>query len=198
MQLVKDEISCEDFAVVQSLIYEYAGIALSNAKRVMVHSRLAKRLRALKLPGYPEYLELLQSPQGADERIEFINCLTTNKTDFFRENHHFDFLQQQVFPAWGRHGKLRIWSAACSSGEEPYSIAMCIRESFAEHADTLILATDIDTTVLARAKAGNYRSDQVTGVSPTRLSRFFDRTSTGRESIYSVKKSLRDIIKFGD
>ena len=121
MRTVNDEIHAEDFAVVQRLIYDYAGIALSDAKRVMVHSRLAKRLRALGLASYSDYLELLQGPRGAEERIQFINCLTTNKTDFFRENHHFEFLQQQVFPALGRHGKLRIWSAACSSGEEPYS-----------------------------------------------------------------------------
>ncbi len=141
MPVAKDEIDTADFAVVQSLIYDYAGIALSDAKRVMVHSRLAKRLRANRFHSYSDYLDFLQGPQGADERIEFINCLTTNKTDFFRENHHFEFLQQQVFPGLGRHGKLRIWSAACSSGEEPYSIAMCVRESFSERADTLILGT---------------------------------------------------------
>ena len=197
MRTVNDEIHAEDFAVVQRLIYDYAGIALSDAKRVMVHSRLAKRLRALGLVSYGAYLELLQGPRGTEERIQFINCLTTNKTDFFRENHHFEFLQQQVFPAFGRHGKLRIWSAACSSGEEPYSIAMCVRESFSEHADTLILATDIDTTVLARASSGIYRHDQVSGVSPTRLNRFFEKTKDGRDTSYCVKKCLSEIVKFG-
>lgn len=197
MQAILSEISTEHFKIVQGLIYEYAGIALSDAKRVMVHSRLVKRLRTLRLDDFGDYLALLQSPEGASERIEFINCLTTNKTDFFRESHHFDFLKQKVFPALGRQGKLRIWSAACSSGEEPYSIAMCVRESFSDDVDALILATDIDTAVLARAKAGVYGTEQLSGVSNARLNRFFERTSKGSKANYAVKQSLRDIVKFG-
>ncbi len=192
-----DEIGLEDFQTVQNLIFDYAGIALSDAKRVMVHSRLAKRLRANKMSDYSQYLSHLQSPAGEAERTEFINCLTTNKTDFFRENHHFEFLKQQVFPAFGRHGKLRIWSAACSSGEEPYSIAMCIRESFAEHADTLILATDIDTTILEKATQGVYTEDQISGVSSPRLNRFFNRIKVRGQTTYSVKPTLREIVRIG-
>ena len=134
--LVEQTISERDFRTVQGLIYDLAGIALADSKQIMVQSRLCKRLRALGLDSYSDYIEYLQSPANDSEVTHFINALTTNKTDFFRENHHFDFLTREAFPAIARRAeqcgerRLRIWCSASSTGEEPYTIAMTVREFF--------------------------------------------------------------------
>ncbi len=118
------KLSERDFKTVQKLIYDLAGITLANSKQIMVHGRLAKRVRQLKLRSYSEYIDIVLSGRDPDETTKFINALTTNKTDFFREKHHFDFLMNKAFPALrdkaiaGRQKKLRIWCAASSTGEQ--------------------------------------------------------------------------------
>ncbi len=154
-------LSDKQFKLVQKLIYDQAGISLQDTKQTMVQGRLAKRLRALSLDSFDQYLKYLEKNIDGGEAVEFINCLTTNKTDFFRENHHFQFLSNTLLPKLqsaleAGTQKLRIWSAACSSGEEPYSIAMTLRESLRGSPDMGILASDIDTQVLERCNEGLY------------------------------------------
>ncbi len=157
-------------------------IALGDAKRDMLCARLARRLRHLGLATYAEYYAHLtqHDPEGA-ELARMINCVTTNKTDFFREAHHFDFLRDRVFPdalARAQQGgarRLRIWSAGCSSGEEPYTLALAIREHFGPPAgwDVKILASDIDSDVLAHAEAGVYDAERLRDVPADLRGRYF-------------------------
>ena len=148
-----------DFNRLCELVHAHTGIALSEAKRQMVYGRLARRLRALKLASFADYVELLERAEPA-ELQEFTNAITTNLTSFFREAHHFDYLAEQVLPGIAARasgaGRLRIWSCACSTGEEAYSIAMVLRERQAllGGIDAKILATDLDSNVLATGAAG--------------------------------------------
>ncbi len=198
-------LSAKQFKLVQQLIYEHAGISLHENKQTMVQGRLAKRLRALDMDSFDEYLRFLERNLSGAELVEFINCLTTNKTDFFRENHHFQFLTNTLLPKMkpaldAGLQKLRIWSAACSSGEEPYSIAMTLRESLSSTADVGILASDIDTKVLERCHEGVYLGSRVVDVPKYLLHRYFDKekgTGTDEDTIaWRVKSALRDIIRF--
>ena len=137
------------------------GIFLSEFKATLVYARLAKRLRTLRLESFGEYCELVASPQGRDERYEMLAALTTNVTSFFREGHHFEHLKQCVLPKLldeaRKGGSVRFWSAACSSGQEPYSIALTILPLMPDAGsyDVKILATDIDPHIVAKARKGN-------------------------------------------
>src|ERR1017187_955149 len=148
-----------DFNRIRELVREHTGIALSEAKRQMVYGRLARRLRALRLASFADYVEFLERAEPL-ELQEFTNAITTNLTSFFRESHHFDYLAEHVLPQIaapaGAAGPLRIWSCACSTGEEPYSIAMVLRERRAQLSgvDARILATDLDSNVFAGGAAG--------------------------------------------
>lgn len=144
---------------------------LPDAKQDMVYSRLARRLRALGLKSFAEYCELIQSDSGIDEMGNLINAITTNLTSFFREGHHFEHLRDKVLLPLVTNQKskrLRIWSSACSAGMEPYSIAMTVRSVIKNLAawDARILATDIDTNMLEKGKAGEYNIDQLENIPP--------------------------------
>ncbi|MCI4663436.1 MAG: protein-glutamate O-methyltransferase [Neomegalonema sp.] len=161
------ELTDDDFRQAAALVGQLTGIVIKEHKREMIHSRLSRRLRALGLQSYKAYLEFVQSDAGKNEIGEFINVVTTNLTSFFREDHHFQDLKNKVLAQIAAEGRsrVRIWSSACSSGEEPYSIAMTVRESDAAQAkDLKILATDLDTNILARASAGVYAQDRVTAI----------------------------------
>lgn len=194
-------LSDADFRRICELVREQSGIALTDAKRQMVYGRLVRRLRALKLAGFGEYLELLQRGDPR-ELEEFTNAITTNLTAFFRENHHFEYLADELLPAISEKvkasGRLRIWSSACSTGEEPYSIAVVLREKQAllGHADAKILATDLDSNVLQTAATGVYPAERVAQVSSARLSEYFRRGSGEREGTVQVAPSLRQLITF--
>ena len=165
-----------DFQVIAAMLRATAGIVLSNSKRELVSSRLARRVRALGLSGYTQYRQLVESPAGEAERREMTNALTTNLTSFFREEHHFDYLADPVLSSLlqdtGKR-RLRIWSAACSSGEEPYSIAMVLHKALGSKAgwDARILATDIDSNMVATAAAGRYDDDRMAGIPARYVSR---------------------------
>jgi len=183
-----------DFDRVRKLIYDHAGISLAPIKHDMVYSRLARRLRALKLNTFQEYLACLEA--GDEQEWEtFVNSLTTNLTAFFREAHHFDILGKQLRET--RHRPLRIWCSAASTGEEPYSLAMTACEAF----DTLtppveIVASDIDTNVLTAAQRGVYTLDRVDRMAPARLRRFFLK-GTGSQAGYArVRPELRRLVSF--
>jgi chemotaxis protein methyltransferase CheR len=177
------------------------GINLAESKRELVYGRVSRRLRALGLASFGSYRQLLESGDGS-ELVAFCNALTTNLTSFFRESHHFDYLRDE-FLAPRRAGaqrseRIRIWSSACSSGEEPYSIAMTIMESMPDWQkwDIKILATDLDSDILARAQRGCYNAERVKGLDPKRLGRFFTETCDGGETLYQVVPELAKLITF--
>lgn len=195
------ELSDQDFDFIRSLVTGRTGIVLSAQKRELVYGRVVRRLRQLGLGSFSEYCELLQQrPEG--EVPELVNAVTTNLTAFFRERHHFDYLAQTLLPQLIKHKatvrRLRIWSAGCSTGEEPYSIAMVVRELLPPGLgwDIKILATDIDTEVLARASTGIYALERVNGLSPERARRSFLRSSGAHVAQVQVKKILKDLIVF--
>lgn len=180
------------------LVRRRARIELGNAKRQLCQTRLLRRLKALGIPTFKQYLALLDDPH-AEEHDELINAITTNVTAFFREDHHFEFLAQHVLPermAANPDHRLRVWSAGCSSGEEPWSIAMVVREAVPEGWNTRILATDIDTHVLARAEAGVYKEEQVEPVSLARRKRFLHRGSGANAGKVRVGAELRPLVTF--
>lgn len=156
----------EDMSFIARLIYEHAGIVIREHKEAMARGRLARRVKALGMASLSDYCAFLRTPAASDEIPELINALTTNHTAFFRESHHFEHLRKDVLPRLvqeraARRGRIRIWSSACSSGEEPYSIAAVSREVIGHRSDLdfKILATDIDTDILDRAAAGIYPAE---------------------------------------
>ncbi|MEC9433714.1 MAG: protein-glutamate O-methyltransferase CheR [Pseudomonadota bacterium] len=161
-------MSDAEFQRVADKVFEIAGIVLKSHKRQMVYTRLSRRLRALGMSSFTTYMDHLESGAGAKEITEFSNAVTTNLTSFFRESHHFDHLRHEVLEPLGKAGKsrIRVWSAGCSTGEEPYSIALTARAAARSlgGADFRILATDLDTNVLAKAKAGIYPEARVADV----------------------------------
>ncbi len=172
-------LSRDDFRRISDMIYADAGIALHEGKEALVYARLAKRLRALRMQAFADYCDLVDSPEGADERQEMLAALTTNVTKFFREPHHFEHLKTQILTPFlqkGGRSRLRIWSAACSTGQEPYSIAMTLLSVWpdAVNHDVKILATDIDRKVLATAEAGQYGEAQMEGLRVDLRRRFFE------------------------
>ncbi|SFM65238.1 CheR family methyltransferase [Variovorax sp. OV329] len=184
-----------DFTRVRTLIHRRAGIALGEQKRQMVYSRLSRRLRELGLPEFSTYLAMLESRPDGDEWQAFINSLTTNLTSFFREAHHFpvlaDFVKQRKQP-------LEIWCAAASTGEEPYSLAMTLIEALGASAasSARIIATDIDTAVLARAAAGVFNLEQARALGETRLKRFFSKGTGANAGKVRIRPEVAAMVKF--
>jgi len=172
------------------MIYQQAGISLAPSKQDMVYSRLARRLRATGLKSFSAYLELLERGDKVEWEA-FINSLTTNLTSFFREAHHFPILADHLRKKSG-NGPFRIWCSASSTGEEPYSIAMTVLETVTSAAQVSVVASDIDTSVLATAAAGEYGQDRMDRLSPERLRRFFDK----RGDRYVAKPELKRLISF--
>ncbi len=190
-----------DFQALRSMVKEMTGINLAESKRELVYGRVSRRLRALGMSSFAAYRELLKSGDGS-ELVAFCNALTTNLTSFFRESHHFDYLRDQFLvprrDAGQRGDRIRIWSSACSSGEEPYSIAMVVAETIPDWQrwDIKILATDLDSDILARAQRGSYNADRVKGMDPKRMSRFFTEVRDGADAAYQVVPELAKLITF--
>lgn len=185
----------QDFQRVRKLIYEHAGITLSDAKKEMVYSRLGRRLRATSLSSFREYLALLETDDQAEWET-FVNSLTTNLTSFFREPHHFPLLAQHVDKI--RHRKpIHLWCSAASTGEEPYTMAMTMIDTFGSYTPPVkIMATDLDTSVLKKAQAGVYPLERVEKLAPDLLKRFFLKGTGSNEGYVQVRKELRDMITF--
>lgn len=189
-----------DFAQVKTLVYGFAGIDLNDSKRNLVYNRLAKRIRFLEMNSFSEYLKFVKA-QGEAEFVHLINAITTNLTFFFRENHHFEYLANTIIPSLLEKNraskKIRIWSAGCSTGEEPYSIAVVLKETVPSDWDARVLATDLDTNVVQTAQDGVYKIDRLKGVSESRVKRWFMKGSGNREGFVKVKSDLQQIIDFG-
>jgi len=190
-----------EFDFIRHVIGENAGIVLGPNKRQLVQGRLARRLRELGLPSYEAYCEYVRDA-GPEELVGLINAITTNVTSFFRENHHFEALASYMLPeAMKRNAasrRLRIWSAGCSTGEEPHCIAVVAAEVLpsAPRYDFKILATDIDSDVVAAATSGIYPVDRMSSVSPERLKRFFLKGSGENEGCAVARHDIKSTITF--
>ena len=190
------EFGDRDFRRVCELIYERAGIALADGKRDMVYGRLSRRLRALGISSFRQYLDQLESTRGGDEWQAFTNAMTTNLTAFFREPHHFDTLRQDLGRYAGR-GTINLWSCAASTGEEPYSMAITACEAYGTlDPPVRIVATDIDTQVLAVAARGVYPLERISGLDDGLRRRYFQRGTGRNEGICRVNPALRQLIEF--
>jgi chemotaxis protein methyltransferase CheR len=189
----------QDFKRVQKIVYDFAGIDLNESKINLVYNRLAKRIRFLTLTSFSQYIDYVEA-QGESEFIQLINSVTTNLTFFFRENHHFEYLAEQVIPSLlmsnAASRQIRIWSAGCSTGEEPYSIAMVLKENVPSGWDAQVIATDLDSSVVQVGLNGIYTIDRLKGVSQARQKRWFLKGSGSKEGDVKVKPDLQEIIKF--
>ncbi|QBZ82718.1 Chemotaxis protein methyltransferase [Hydrogenovibrio crunogenus] len=190
----------QDFTRVKTLVYDFAGIDLNDSKKNLVYNRLAKRIRFLELNSFKQYLNFVEE-QGESEFVHLINAITTNLTFFFREDHHFEYLANTVIPAIIERNKgskkIRIWSAGCSTGEEPYSLAIVLKETVPAGWDARVLATDLDTNVVETGRTGVYKMDRLKGVSEARKKRWFLKGSGSMEGYVRVKPELQQIIDFG-
>jgi chemotaxis protein methyltransferase CheR len=192
------EIGEAEYEFIRRLIYEQSRINLGAEKKVLVAARVMKRLRALKLPNFDIYCQYLRSSKGRQEAPLLVEAISTNHTQFFRESRHFDFLKNVVVPKWRAHGPgpIRVWSAAGSSGEEPYTIAIVLSEALGLKSDWRILATDISMRMLDLGRGGIYSADRLTQVPPELQRRYFQRGVGSSEGQYRVKEELRRRVDF--
>jgi chemotaxis protein methyltransferase CheR len=190
-----------DFEFLAALAYQHAGISLSDSKRNLVYGRLSRRLRALGLTSFADYREYIDGDKTEIER--FINSISTNHTKFFREAHHFTHFRSSVAELFAQQDqkkamrRLRVWSAGCSTGEEPYTIALVLRREIADMArhDVKILATDIDTDVLTKASRGEYAAEALENI-PDPFCRFFKPTEAENAATIKVAPEVRSLITF--
>jgi len=189
------DFSDADFRRLKRMIFDYAGISLNDNKKPMAYSRLTKRLRQLGLTNFREYLDFVEL-SGNEEHVRFINALTTNLTYFFREAHHFTILSEHLQKLY-REEPLTVWSAACSTGEEPYSIAMAAIEAFGSDAPPVrIIASDLDTDALAVARRGVYSAEKVASLTPQRLKRFFLKGAGEQAGFARIRPQVQRMVEF--
>ena len=200
----RDEtLSNRDFTRLRSFIYAQSGINLNEDKKTMLELRIKRRLRALSLTSFSAYCDLLFDQQGQKEEIvHFLNVVTTNKTDFFREPDHFEFLVQKALPEIiarkGVESQVIVWSAGCSTGEEPYTLAMVMNEFAQLHAGFhfKVLATDISTTVLEKARMGVFSEDLVRPVAPNLRRKYFMRSRDRASNLVRIVPEMRAKVEF--
>jgi chemotaxis protein methyltransferase CheR len=192
-------LSEKEYTFLTSLVYDRSGIVLGENKMNMVYSRLVRRLRELRLKSFREYCELVAGDAGDQEMGFLINAVTTNLTKFFRENHHFEHLANQVIAdivrSKNNNRRIRIWSAGCSSGEEPHSIAITLAQALPDidRWDAKILATDLDTNMVATGRAGVYATDALSDLPKPVVSKFFEKASADKSKVID---SVRKLISF--
>lgn len=195
------EFTDADFSFLRTLVTEHTGIVVADSKRDMIYSRLARRLRVLGFKRFAEYCGYLRTHER-EELTNLINAVTTNLTSFFREPHHFEHLGRTVVPHLLHHKgderRIRVWSAGCSTGEEPYSIAMVLEEQIPPWMDwdVKILATDLDTNVVEVGRNGVYERDRIRGVGEERMKRFFLRGRGAQDGLVRAEPELRGMIGF--
>lgn len=187
-----------EFEQFQSLIYQQVGIKLDDQKKTMLVSRLGKRLRALELSSFQAYLDNVNGKEGKEELTQLLDLVSTNKTDFFREPAHFDFLREVVLPVAKDTRTLRIWSSASSSGEEAYTIAMTLCEAISDRSawNIKILASDISTRVLAKAASGIYEEERVSTVPKDLVRRYFLRGKGEQANMVKIRPQLNEMVTF--
>jgi len=192
------ELGDREFRYLSELVSGLTGIVLPPQKKNLVQTRLARRLRSLGLATFGDYCELLRGTDGGDEIADMINAITTNLTRFFREDHHFEHLREEVIkPAFKARRKLRVWSAGCSTGEEPYSVAITAMQVDPQTAKSSlkILATDLDTQVLIRGRTGEYDGAGLESL-PAEVTRNYFSPLPGSSGRVKVAKELREMITF--
>jgi chemotaxis protein methyltransferase CheR len=198
-----DDTSCRplkarEFAKIRQLAYDTFGLDLRAGKESLVSARLGKHIRKSGCRSFDEYYQHVVGDSTGEALIHLIDALTTNHTSLFREPAHFDFLRKIFLPEWKNRGSIDIWSAACSTGEEPYSIAMCILEELGVVAPgkVRILATDISTRVLATAEKGIYPAERFEGLSTMQLRSYWLRGERDWAGCYRAKKEVRALVEF--
>ncbi|MCP4350502.1 MAG: protein-glutamate O-methyltransferase CheR [Desulfobacterales bacterium] len=191
--LMSAELTEKQFKKVSQIIYRLCGICLKEGKEALVRARLMKRLRALGLENFDAYLKFIESDKGVQELSFMVDAITTNKTSFFREPAHFDFLRDQILPELSNR-RLRFWTAACSSGEEPYSLAILLKENITDidTRDVKILATDISTRMLDKARNAVYDEGTLHGIPNHMMNKYFTRI---QNESYRVKENVRTIVR---
>ena len=193
------EYTRDDFDFLRNISNQHSGIIAAEDKYNMFYSRLSRRLRVIGLANFKEYCSYLEKNYD-QEFTEFINAITTNLTAFFRENHHFEYLENTVIPSVLKRNSssrcIKVWSAGCSTGEEPYSIAMTLMEHVPAGWDIKILATDLDTSVLETAANGVYSRDRVDGLLASRLKRWFQKGKGKQQNRVKIKSELSGLIRF--
>lgn len=205
--LQQPELTDAEYQTIANFVHKASGINLLDGKKELVRARLTKRIGQLEMKNFKTYFQYVMSDNTGDELVFLLDALATNLTSFWREPQHFDFMAKTFLPELeerrrrpGGSSRLRIWSAACSSGEEPYTIAMVVLEKshyFANGGDFRILATDLSTKVLNVAKRGQYGPQSVKTIPPLSLSRYMNKVEADRGGqIYAVKPEVRRIISF--
>jgi chemotaxis protein methyltransferase CheR len=192
-------LSAREFGQIRRLAYDQFGLELREGKEQLVSARLAKLMRALNLSSFQQYFDYLLADRSGDALAAMIDALTTNHTSFFREPAHFDFLQSTVLPQLHGRKQISIWSAACSTGEEPYSIAFCLLQHFGQQPGLpaiRILATDVSTRVLANAQRAAYPEERFSSFPLQELRPFLMRGVGNWKGWYRVKKHVCDLVEF--
>lgn len=198
MDLAGAHLTPQQFIKVSQLVYRICGINLRGGKEALVRSRLMKRLRVLGMKSFDEYLRYLEEDRTGRELGSMIDVITTNKTGFFREIDHFNYLREQVIPKLTER-RIRFWSAGCSSGEEPYSLAILMREELSniDRRDVKILATDISVRMLERVRNAVYDQEALQVMPPVLIQKYFDHFRNGSSSLYRVKESVKGLVREG-
>ena len=196
MNLMSVELTRAQFKKVSQLVHHLCGIYLKDGKEALVRARLMKRLRALRMSSFDDYITYIESDEGFHEVGLMVDVMTTNKTSFFREIAHFSYLRDYVLPRL-RSNRLRFWTAACSSGEEPFSLGILLREHVPDLAmrDAKILATDISTRMLERARSAEYGEDLLRDIPKELMRKYFVRISQGPPYQYRVGDNVRSLVR---
>lgn len=193
------ELTDSQFRRISAIVYQFCGIDLKDGKEALVRARLMKRLRAIGVMSIDDYMKLVESPQGEAELSQMIDAMTTNKTSFFREIGHFDFFRQTIIPKFDKR-PLRFWSAACSSGEEPYSLAMLLHEHVTDinKKDIRILATDISMRMLEKARRAVYSEATVQDIPAPYLHKYFCKIPHGMSPGYRISDKVQSMVRLAN
>lgn len=196
LNLITAELTEAQFRKISRLVYQLCGIHLKDGKQALVKARLMKRLRALKFSDFESYFRYIESDSGKQEIGFLIDVMTTNKTSFFREPEHFNYLQENILPTLTGQ-RVRFWTAACSSGEEAFSLGMMLREKMPDVAfrDVKILATDISTRMLEKAHRATYTSEELRDVSPQLIEKYFTKLQPSLPHQYRIKDTVRSMVR---
>src|SRR6185369_9229207 len=197
---VMKEMKLREFEKLSNLVYQQSGIRLEIQKLDLLQARLRKRLKALSIPTFKDYYRFVTEDGSGEEMVQMLDCVTTNKTEFFREHQHFEHLLKTALPNLRRNlsagEPLRVWSAACSTGEEPYSLAMCALETLGGSHPVKVLGTDLSTKVLGRAMEGRYEGEKIQAVPAAWLSKYFLAEGKAEERAYRVGHELKETVRF--
>ncbi len=193
-----ESLSSRDFERFSALAKQKFGLDLRKGKEELVSARLRKKLRELSMVSFSDYFKLVEADRSGETLIGLIDALATNHTSFFREPAHFDFLRRRALPELQARDRFNVWSAACSSGEEPYSIALALLEALGAQAgrQVRILATDISTKVLKLASAGVYAAERITALDPKLQRSYFLRGERQSEGLFKLRPEVREMVEF--